>query len=146
MSLPSAKTAAHFGFETQRRHHQKSKTGALVSPQKGLMSSKMFFKEVLLPCTQVAELNVFFKTMMFPMKQESVKRRCVCNAFLPIVIGQLHVVSNRFSQSETDNVVMMILPSSYPDHPLSSKSRFLILSNIIPKTVQNHNSFMLNIL
>ena len=27
------------GFETQGRHHQKSKTGILVAPHKGLMSS-----------------------------------------------------------------------------------------------------------
>ena len=33
---------AHSGLETQRRHHQKSKTGVSVVPQKGLMSSKMF--------------------------------------------------------------------------------------------------------
>ena len=38
--LPSANKAAHPGFETQRRHHQKSKTGVSVAPQNGLMSSK----------------------------------------------------------------------------------------------------------
>ena len=36
---PSMKKVAHSGFETQR-HHQKSKTGVLVAPQKGPMSSK----------------------------------------------------------------------------------------------------------
>ena len=40
MPLPSANKAAHSGFETQRRRHQKSKTGVSVAPQKGLMSSK----------------------------------------------------------------------------------------------------------
>ena len=40
MPLPSVNKAAHTGFETQRRRHQKSKTGVSVSPQKGLMSSK----------------------------------------------------------------------------------------------------------
>ena len=39
---PSANKAAHSGFETQRRHHQKSKTGVSVAPQKGLVSSKSF--------------------------------------------------------------------------------------------------------
>ena len=39
MPLPSMNKAAHSGFETQRRHHQKSKMGAMVAPQKGLMSS-----------------------------------------------------------------------------------------------------------
>ena len=29
------------GFETQRRHHQKFKTGVSVDPQKGLMSFKL---------------------------------------------------------------------------------------------------------
>ena len=33
------------GFETQGRHHQKSKTGVSVAPRKGLMSSKNFFKK-----------------------------------------------------------------------------------------------------
>ena len=33
------------GFETQGRHHQKSKTGVSVAPQKGLMSSKNFKKK-----------------------------------------------------------------------------------------------------
>ena len=42
MSLPSAKKVAHFGFETLRRHHQKSKIGVSVALQKGLMSSKFF--------------------------------------------------------------------------------------------------------
>ena len=44
--LPIANKAAHSGFEAQRRHHQKSKTGVLVAPQKGLMSSKFFFKSL----------------------------------------------------------------------------------------------------
>ena len=36
----------HPGFETQDRRHQKSKTGALVAPQKGLMSSKKCLKKL----------------------------------------------------------------------------------------------------
>ena len=43
--LPSVKKAAHSGFETQMRHHQKSKTGASVAPQKGLMSSQKCLKK-----------------------------------------------------------------------------------------------------
>ena len=35
----------HPGFETQSRCHQKSKTVVSVTPQKGLMSSKFFFKK-----------------------------------------------------------------------------------------------------
>ena len=37
--------AAHSGFETQKRHHQKSKTGVSLAPQKGLMSSQFFLKK-----------------------------------------------------------------------------------------------------
>ena len=44
MPLPSVNKAAHSGFETQRRHHQKSKTGVSVAPQKGHASAK-YFKE-----------------------------------------------------------------------------------------------------
>ena len=44
--LPSVNKAAHSGFETHRRHHQKSKIGVLVDPQKGLMSSIFFKKKV----------------------------------------------------------------------------------------------------
>ena len=36
MPLPSANKATHSGFETQRRYHQKSKTGVSVAPQKDL--------------------------------------------------------------------------------------------------------------
>ena len=32
MPPPNANKAAHSGFETQRRHHQKSKTGVSVAP------------------------------------------------------------------------------------------------------------------
>ena len=35
----------HSGFETQGRRHQKSKTGASVTPRQGLMSPKNFKKE-----------------------------------------------------------------------------------------------------
>ena len=45
--LPSAHKAAHHGFGTQRRHHQKSKTGVSVAPQKGLMSSKFIFLKLI---------------------------------------------------------------------------------------------------
>ena len=39
--------AAHTGFETQRIHHQKSKTGILVVPQKDLCPPKKIFKKEL---------------------------------------------------------------------------------------------------
>ena len=42
MPPPSANKAAHSGFETERRRHQKSKKGVSMAPQKGLMSSKKF--------------------------------------------------------------------------------------------------------
>ena len=46
MPLPSVNKAAHLGFETQKRHHQKSKTDESVGSQKALMSSKIFFKKI----------------------------------------------------------------------------------------------------
>ena len=46
MPPPSPIRAAHSGFETQRRCQQQSNTGVSVNPQKGLMSSKFFFKKL----------------------------------------------------------------------------------------------------
>ena len=43
MPLPCKNKVAHSGLETQRRHHQKSKTGVSVVSQKRLVSSKIFF-------------------------------------------------------------------------------------------------------
>ena len=37
----ACKRGIHSGFKTQGRHHQKSKTGVSVAPQKGLMFSKI---------------------------------------------------------------------------------------------------------
>ena len=45
MPLPSMKKTVRSGFETQRRRHQKSKTGVSVVPQKGLVFSKIFWKK-----------------------------------------------------------------------------------------------------
>ena len=45
-SLPSVNNTAHSGFETERKHHQKSDTGASVAPQKGLMSYKNLKKKI----------------------------------------------------------------------------------------------------
>ena len=42
--LPSANKAAHSGFETRRRHHQKSKTGVSVAPQKHVCPPKIIKK------------------------------------------------------------------------------------------------------
>ena len=44
---PSTNKATNSGFETQRRRDQKSNTGILVAPQKELVSSKIFLKNVL---------------------------------------------------------------------------------------------------
>ena len=38
--LPSANKAAHSGFETQRRHHQNTKTGVSVAHKKDLYPPK----------------------------------------------------------------------------------------------------------
>ena len=45
-ALPSVNKTAHSGFETQRRHHQKSKTGVSLAPQHNNMSSKNLKKRV----------------------------------------------------------------------------------------------------
>ena len=39
--LPSANKAAHSGFESQRRHYQKSKTGVTVAYKMDLRPSKI---------------------------------------------------------------------------------------------------------
>ena len=46
MPLPSVNNAAHSGFETQRRRHQKSKTEVSVAPRKGLVYSKNLKKKL----------------------------------------------------------------------------------------------------
>ena len=43
--LPSANKAAHSGFETQRRHHQKSKTEVSVAPKIDMCPTKIFLKK-----------------------------------------------------------------------------------------------------
>ena len=48
------------GFDTQRRHHQKSKTGVSVAPQKGLMSSKNLKKKKKVSLTLSKSLGVLF--------------------------------------------------------------------------------------
>ena len=47
MSLPNVNQAVHSGFETQRRHQQKSKTGVSVAPQKWHFL-QFFFKKAFL--------------------------------------------------------------------------------------------------
>ena len=41
----SLNKAAHSGFKTQRRHHQKSKTGVSVAPQMKMCPTKFFLKK-----------------------------------------------------------------------------------------------------
>ena len=48
MPSPSVNKAAHYGFETQGRRHQKCKTGVSVAPQKGLRSSNLKKKYFIL--------------------------------------------------------------------------------------------------
>ena len=44
MPTPSANKAPQSGFETQRRRHQKSKTGVSVAPQMDLCLPRIFLK------------------------------------------------------------------------------------------------------
>ena len=43
MPQPSANKVSHSGFETQRRHHQKFKTGASVVPKMDMCPTNFFF-------------------------------------------------------------------------------------------------------
>ena len=45
MYITCTNRAVHPGFETQRTHHQKSKTGVSVAPKKDV-STKFFFKKI----------------------------------------------------------------------------------------------------
>ena len=45
MPPSNANKAAHSGFENQRRHHQKSKTGISVVPQKRSYVLQIFLKK-----------------------------------------------------------------------------------------------------
>ena len=53
MPLSATYKAAHSGFETQRKHHQKSKTGVSVAHNKRLMSSKYLKRTLRENCKQV---------------------------------------------------------------------------------------------
>ena len=51
MPPPSADKAAHFGFETQRRHHQKSKNRGISGPTKRThVLQILFFKKMFIGC------------------------------------------------------------------------------------------------
>ena len=51
MPPPSADKAAHFGFETQRRHHQKSKNRDISGPTKRThVLQILFFKKMFIGC------------------------------------------------------------------------------------------------
>ena len=46
MPSPSVNKGAQSGFATQRRYHQKSKTGVSVAPQKGICPPKLIKKNL----------------------------------------------------------------------------------------------------
>ena len=50
MPPPSPNKAAQYDCETQRRRHQKSKTGVSVIPLKGDVSTKIFSKKLEVNC------------------------------------------------------------------------------------------------
>ena len=51
------------GFETQRRRHQKTKTGVPVAPQKGLMSSKIFKNVTLYGINLQQQFSFFLQSI-----------------------------------------------------------------------------------
>ena len=57
-AMKHACEGSHPGFETQGRHHQKSKTGISVAPQKGLMSSNFFNTECNMEIDAVSGENM----------------------------------------------------------------------------------------
>ena len=77
-SPPSTSKAAHSGFETQRRHHQKSITGVSVVPQKGLLSSKKYFKKHIPFKTSNTKQTEVWKSRNIPL--------CIARNFLPVEI------------------------------------------------------------
>ena len=66
---PSSNKTTHPGFETQRRRHQKSKTGVSVAPQKGLMSSNLFLKP--------SSYQIEYLVSICIIKQESIAVGCI---------------------------------------------------------------------
>ena len=63
MYVTSPNKAAHSGFEIQRRHHQKSKTGISVAPQKRLMFSKIL-KKITKKRIEVEIVTIFVQTFL----------------------------------------------------------------------------------
>ena len=63
--LPSASKVAHSGFETQRRYHQKSKTGVSVAPQKAHVL-QFYFKKDFLSYTMPDQLSLVFDWILKP--------------------------------------------------------------------------------
>ena len=57
-------------FETQGRHHQKSKIGVSVVPRKGLMSSKNFFKK-----------QIYWKKTKIGTPEDNLSAICFCEIF-----------------------------------------------------------------
>ena len=80
--LPSANKAAHSGFESQRRHHQKMKTGVSVAHQKGLMFSKNF-------------LDFFLKKGMLKMSKVIKKLRKLKQGIMKGWIMKILICLNR---------------------------------------------------
>ena len=73
--LPNANKAAHSGFETQRRHHHKSKTVSV--PTKGHMSTEKFkktTKETMVPSSPSDPRKVPFSTRYCPHQKRWLTR------------------------------------------------------------------------
>ena len=54
--LPNVNKDSHSGFENQSQCHQETKAGVSVTPQKGLMSSKHFFKNYFTLGPKISQL------------------------------------------------------------------------------------------
>ena len=86
MPPSSANKAGHSGFETQRRHHQKSIAGVSVASQKGLISSKTLKKKTNINfiCLQCVVSLINSLLLLVIIIQHVVKTGLITEIFIPI--------------------------------------------------------------
>ena len=74
----SANKVAHSRFETQRRHHQKSKTGVSVALQMDMCPTKCFLKKVLnIYYGEIKIFNTLFIGLQVPDKNYTEAKICM---------------------------------------------------------------------
>ena len=86
MPLPSMSKAAHPGFETQKRCHQKSKTGVSVAPQKGTYVLKTKLKKTCYFSHRRRQANVWHSKIKTFANVENAKQILHCGNFISCVL------------------------------------------------------------